>query len=177
MIAPPRPIVQRTRRRGGLSLVEVTFSIVIIGVMMVAALTTLSSVVRTREMDERRMIARTLGEMLMTEIMCTAYEDPDEDPVFGLEPNEVSAVNRNAYDDVDDFDGLDDDPVRWHEGMQIPLRDGWTREVDVKCVSPAGFDMLLPEGWDFGIKRIVVTVKYEDEEFLVLTALRGRTKD
>lgn len=179
MTSPGNPMGPRRGRklRRGLSLVEVTVSIAVIGVMMVAALSTLSSVIGTREMDERRMLARTLGEALMTEILAKDYKDPDEEPTFGLEPNEVSASNRLAYDDVDDYHGLDDDPASQPEGLAMPFRTEWSRSVEVRIISPGDFDATLPVDWDLGVRMIIVTVNYKDEEIYSLTAIKGHTKD
>lgn len=164
--------------RLGLSLIEVTISVVIVSVMMVAALTTVSSVMRARQVGQNGQVARTLAEMLMAEIMSKEYQDPETvGKSFGLETGEAATGNRSLFDDVDDYDGWSASPPQWPDGVVIPSRQDWTRSVDVVCISPGDLNMELPTGWDFGLKRITVTVSYNGEEMVTLMAIRGQTKD
>ncbi len=165
------------RRRRGLTLVEVTVSIAIVGVMMVAALSTVTSVVTARHVTQNKQIARTLAELLMSEILSKAYSDPETTGYsFGLEADETGTGDRQPFDDVDDYDGWTSDTMEWQDGIIFLARDGWERSVQVDCVSPGDFSWVLPSGWDLGVKRIIVTVTYQDEPYAELYALRGDTE-
>ena len=169
---------RRRLARPAITLVELAISVAIVGVMMVASLTTLSTVSMARQVDGDKQLARTLGELLMAEILTKPYQDPAVySPTLGLEDGEPAEGPRNLFDDVDDYHGWSPATLEWVDGVPIPEREGWQRSVEVICVSPADFDMELPEGWDFGIKRITVTVTYNGRELATLTALRGRTED
>ncbi|MBN1347653.1 MAG: type II secretion system protein [Phycisphaerae bacterium] len=160
-----------------MSLIEVTVSVAIVGVMMVAALTTLHGTTTARRVDADRQVARTLVELLMAEIMSKEYQEPNTVTAsLGREDGEAAGGPRKQYDDVDDYNGWAATELRWEDGLQIPNREGWRRTVEVVCVSPADFTCVLPAGWDFGVKRITVKVYYNDNEMASLVCLRGRTK-
>lgn len=173
-----QPNARPGQTRLGLSLIEVTISVVIVAVMMVAALTTVSGVMHARQVSQNRQVARTLAETLMAEIMSKEYQDPDTvGESFGQETGEAATGNRSLFDDVDDYDGWSANPPQWSDGVVVPNRQDWTRSVDVFCTSPADLNMELPNSWDFGLKRITVTVSYGGEEMVTLVAIRGSTKD
>jgi type II secretory pathway pseudopilin PulG len=171
-------LARRARPRGALSLIEVTVCVAVVGVMMTAALSALYGVARTRKSDSDKQIARTLAELLMAEILSKEYQDPLAMAYsLGPESDELETGNRTLFDDVDDYNGWSESTVQWPDGVTIPNRDGWTRSVEVACVSPAAFDQVQPSGWDLGLKRITVHVMYDGNEVYTLTAIRGRTKD
>ena len=166
-IATPRLLMR------GLSLIEVTISIVVVGVMMTAALSTLSSVSLTRYVDANSQVARVLADELMAEILSKEYEDPDLAPgSFGITEGEAATGDRSLFDDVDDYDGWSASPPETSQGVDIPDRSGWTRSVEVVYVSP-----LCPtyeSGADWGAKRVTVTVELNDNEMISLVGLKGR---
>ncbi len=164
--------------RAAVTLVELAVSVAVVGVMMVASLTTLSTVSMGRQVDNDKQLARTLGELLMAEILAKSYQDPAVHSMsFGLEDGEPPEGPRSLFDDVDDYDGWSPAAMEWVDGVPIPGRDGWQRSVEVICVSPTDLGTKLPQGWDFGIKRITVTVTCSGRELATLVALRGRTED
>ncbi len=164
--------------RRGVTFVELACSIVIVGVMMVGALATVRSVAYSRHLDADRQLARTLAEMFMAEIMSKEYADPNVVGYsLGPESNEQATGNRSLFDDVDDFNGWSSTPPEWPDGIDILDRQNWTESAEVVCTSPADFSMTLPSGWDFGVKRVTVTISYNGTELARLVAVRGRTKD
>jgi hypothetical protein len=105
----------------------------------------------------------------MTEILQHSYEDPDGSPVFGPEAGETGGT-RAAYDDVDDYDGWTATPPQQRDGTAIPKGAGWTREVAVDWVQSN--NLTLGSMTDTGVKRITVTVKYNDLVAASLVAVR-----
>ncbi len=86
-------------------------SIVIVGVMVVAALTTLGGSSQSQRVRASRLLGPALAQQLMSEILQTRYQEPDEAPVLGRESGE-SAGSRAAYDDVDDYDWWAESPLK-----------------------------------------------------------------
>lgn len=146
----------RTRRRArrGVTIVEAAISILIVGLMMVAALNTVaaSGIRQYRAADKAR--ARFLAQDLMAEILMQAYIDP-EDSTLALGPN-PGELTRAQFDDVDDYDGLEEKPPRNRDGTPIAGLDEWERRVEVRWVNPTatGSSSALPTG----VKRITVRV-------------------
>jgi len=156
-----------------LSLVEVVISIVIIGVMMVAALRTVAGVALGRRLDGDRYVGRMLGEQLMAEILSKAYQDPcSSESSLGPGGDEQATGNRSLFDDVDDYAGWTESPPADPNGVAI-REPNWQRSVQVVWVNP--FDFNDVRDLETGVKRITVTVRRDGAEVALLVALRGRT--
>lgn len=154
-----------------LSMVEAVISIVIVGVMLVAAL----NAVGGSMMTQKKMSDHTLGEFLaqdlMSEILSQAYEDPDLPPgSFGTGAAEAATGNRSLYDDVDDYHNWSSSPPQKKDGSVIPGMTNWRRKVRVAWVSSDNYDSSSLS--DTGFKRIVVTVRYDGGKAASLTAIR-----
>jgi prepilin-type N-terminal cleavage/methylation domain-containing protein len=169
-----RCIVAPRRFPRGLSLIEVTLSIVVVGVMMTAALSTLSSVSLTRHVDANAQIARSLADQLMAEILSKEYEDPGLAPgSFGISDDEAATGDRSLFDDVDDYDGWSASPPETADGVAIADRSEWARSVEVEYVSPVSPTSVT--GGDSGAKRITVKVSLNGNEVFSLVGVKGRT--
>jgi len=89
--------------------------------------------------------------------------------LLGLETGEL-LTDRTTFDDVDDFDGYAESPLRDADGDAISGFTGWERRVDVDLVKPDAPDSVrLSDG---GAKRIVVTVHRGDLEVARVRAVR-----
>lgn len=166
---PARRPALRTRR--GLSLVEAVISIVIVAVMLVAALNTLGSAARGRQVQAARSRGPALAEQLMAEIVTMRYEDPDGHVRFGPEHGEKKHSRVN-FDDVDDYADYSSSPPETKGGSELPDLDGWRRSVVVEYVDPA--DPTRTVGDDRGLKRITVTATDPQGRRSELVAMRGR---
>ena len=165
--------MRRTHRtERGFTLIESVISIVIVGVMLVAALNTLGATARARQVQANRGGGLGLARDLMTEILAARYEEPVDPPVFGRETSE-SANARGNWDDVDDYDGWSRSPPKSKNGPPVPDAAGWQRQVTVTYADPA---TLAPTGQvvDTGLKLITVTATAPNGEQTVLTGLRSR---
>ncbi len=145
-------------------------STLIVGLMTVAALDGLGSATRSSELAGDRGIAKGLADDLMAEILSTAYSDPDGSAVFGLETGETAP--RANFDDVDDFNGWNQQPPKTADGTTIADRANYRRRVTVERVVPTN-PTQATAGTDQGAKRIHVTVECDGvvlaDEYAVVT--------
>lgn len=156
--------------RRALTLVEAVVSIAIIGVMLVAALNTVGASQTTQKKMGDRNRAMLLAQDLMSEIFQQSYIEPDEpDGLIGPEAEENS-LKRDLFDDVDDYDGWSASPPEQKDGTALSDFDGWRRSVAVDWVNPA--NAAEEQGADTGVKRITVSVTFDDLPLATLVALR-----
>ena len=153
----------------GFTLVEAVMSILIVGLMLVAALNTVGASKVTQARNAEQAIGPMLAHDLMSEILSQAYEEPIDSVGFGLESGETS-WSRDAYDDVDDYNGWVTSPPEDKSNVDIPDLTGWSREVSVAWASSV--DPMTTSGTATGIKRITVTVKHQGRTVTTLYALR-----
>lgn len=157
--------------RRGVSLMEVTLSTLIVGLLMVAALKSFGQVTSRRNESSDEVRARHLCRQMLAEVLATAYEEPVDTPTFGLEPGETTA-KRDNYDDVDDFNGWWVAPPSDELRIALPGFSGaWDRQVTVDLVTAA--DPSVVAGSDEGVKRIKVTVRKNGNIVAEMVALRS----
>lgn len=157
------------RCRGGIALVEVAVSILVIGLMAAAAVRAVAAARLVDYTAQQRARGRMLADGLIWEIMTKAYQDPSL-PTVLLGP-EVGETARSQYDDVDDYNGLVESPPQNKDGTTIPNLTNWARSVLVEWVDPANVtgSASLTET---GCKRITVTVKFRSGTMATATAVR-----
>ena len=159
--------------RRAFSLVEVTLSVLIVGGMLVAALTTVGASRTSQFSIAERSRGLLLAELLMAEILQQPYQDGDfASPALGPEPAEGLAASRAAFDDVDDYNGWSASPPRNKDGTAIDWAERHERAVTVAWVNPAN----PAETWGglSGVKRITVLVRRGGRRVGQLVALRTR---
>ena len=165
---------QRTSRRA-LTLLEVVVATLIVGIMIVVALNALGAVTRSSQSFGNRAIALGLAEDLMAEILQAAYNDPDDEPVFGREGSE-SASPRAQFDDVDDYLNWNRQPPQARDGTPLADRNDWRRRVTVERVAANNPTQVGSSSTETGVKRIHVFVEYRDEVLIELVAVRADTQ-
>lgn len=141
--------------RTGLSLIEVSISTLIVGLLLVAALKSSGQTLRSRAAASVPLRGEMLARELMTEILDGVYEDVTA-PAFGPEAGEMTG-NRSLFDDVDDWHGWSASPPCQKDGTEIIGFTEWQRDIAVQLVditSPA-----TVSATDQGIKRVTVTVR------------------
>lgn len=163
----PKPSV---KRRPALSLIEVIVSMILVGLLLVAAMRSVGGVFRTWSISQNLHGGTGLAQQLMTEILQQGYSDPDGSASWGPEAPESSAV-RSAWDDIDDYDGWSSVPQS-KDGTSLPGYEGWTRAVSVAYAGLADPTQLSLS--DEGLKRITVTVTDPGGRQSVLIAYRSR---
>lgn len=148
--------IGRPKRTRALSLVESAVSIVLVGVVVVAALNTVGSTKSTEAKVTNGQQGMLAAEELLNEIMQKDYADQTSGAnSFGLEVGENSG-NRRYFDDVDDYDGLVEDPPKEPDGTDIDSLKNWRQIVDVSWVALNNLE--TPVGSNQGYKRIEVAL-------------------
>ena len=151
-----RPNRRQRRLRRGLSLIEVSISTLLVGLVLVGSMRTLGHVLRSRGTTSIECRADALAAELLTEILDEAYEDAGGSPVFGRESGE-SGGDRVDFDDVDDYHGWSSTPPEDRSGIALPNSTNWQRDVTVEFVEPNSPSTV--SGTDQGLKRVTVTVR------------------
>lgn len=156
------------------SMVEVAISVVIVAGMTVAALNTVGASKSAQKTTSSRKIGSLLAHQLMTEILTKDYEDPDGVVIFGSELPEVEG-GRLGFDDVDDYHMWSESPPENKDGSTIPDLDGFARQVSVAFVN--SFNLSSTSITETGVKRIAVTITYNNAQVASLTAIRTKARD
>lgn len=176
MTAALRSHRQHARCRGrAFSLVEALVAIVTVGVVVVAALAAAGGAKAGYEHLQERARADLSAQQLLAEILPLAYADPDGSAALGLDAGEATAPNRLTLDDVDDYNGLADDPPQGRDGVPISGFSGWRRVVTV-----AWLDRATPEDRVFsesGVKRITVAIVKDGQTLATHVGLRSARED
>lgn len=155
-------------RTPGFTLVEAVISIVLVGVLLVAAINTLGATAVSKRNIEHQALGYTLAADLMAEILNQAYEEPVDNVAFGREAGE-SGGSRVDWDDVDDYGGWSATPPETKDEEPLDGYDQWTRSVVVAFVDPASLNDL---GGNTGVKRITVTASFNGVPAAELVAIR-----
>jgi MSHA pilin protein MshD len=168
-------IASRRTHRHGLSLVEVSFSTLLVGLVLLTALKSTGAVFQGRVSIADEADAVGLAQELISEIMAQDYEDPTEDPpVFGPDTGETTVPNsRQDFDDVDDYNGWSSSPPR-NKGSATTRTEftGYQRSVAIVYVDPDS--PATTSGTDKDLKRITVTVTPPIGDPAILVAFRSR---
>lgn len=157
----------------GASLLEVMSAIVMLSIT-IPPLLGLFTQVAGRSVDQIYQDAAVVyAEALMEEIVSKKFEDPQlGQGSFGKEEK-----SRLLFDDVDDFDGLENSPPIHLDGSKLNDLSGFTRSVVVENVSALAPDAVggVKDG-STNLKRIQVTVKWSGGRGgeLWLSTLRSR---
>jgi PKD repeat protein len=150
--------------------VEIVISILIIGVLMVAALSTVGMVERRQSYTANTVLAKHLASDLMQEILQQAFQEPILTPIFGPEPGE-STGTRSKFDDVDDYLGWSESPPSDKSGVPYVGFTGWTRSVNVQWADPV---TLAPTtAANTGLKLVTVTVAFQGQTLATLVGYRS----
>lgn len=159
----------------GFTLVEATVSIVVIGVMLVAAVAAVGASRRTSQGNYDRLRGRQLAQMLLSEIVPLAYKDPAATNTTppGLDSGE-SHTSRTGLDDVDDYHNLSQSPPADRSGVALPNSAAWSWQVRVSWVTEA--DLGLTSTNETGLKRIEVTVKKNGRTVATSAAIRSEAR-
>ncbi len=157
--------------RRGFSLIEATFSVVLVAVMFAAVMTTVGAARVVRYKTDGRSRGSTLAHDLMAEILQVPYEEPDGPASLGRDNGEAGG-NRTDFDDIDDYDGWTSSPPELKGGTPLSLPAGWSRSVEVSWI--VATNLALTSGTETNAKRIIVTVKHKNVTMAQVTAIRTR---
>ena len=165
----PSPPTGVPARRRGFTLVEAVISVLIVGTMLVAALSAVGAGRKAQSSAGQTSRGLALAESMMAEILQRPYQDPDAPGALGAEAGEATAT-RLDFDDVDDYAGWSASPPTNRDGSPIPWAQGYTRRVAVEWVQVA--DPQAVSAAETGLKRIKVVVEHKDRPVAELIAFR-----
>jgi MSHA pilin protein MshD len=165
-----------TRPSSAFTLVEAVICTLIVGVMLVGAISTIGASRRSQQGLSDRAAARLLAADLLAEILTKAYAEPDGANSIGPDAGEQSQ-SRATFDDVDDFHNYEETPPKDLAAAVIPGSEKWSRRVRVEHVNSDNPDQtsLTPTG----LKRITVTVTItrDGEPLAQRSAIRAQAAD
>jgi type II secretory pathway pseudopilin PulG len=161
----------RGPRGRALTLIEATVSVLVVGVMLVAALNTVGLTRTSESRLVERAHALRLAQDLMAEILLQAYADPIGGlGSFGPGSSEAATGNRSLFNDVDDYHGWSATPPQQRDGTPLTEYTGFTRRVSVDWFNPANLSLKVAS--ESGVKRITVTVEQAGRVVVQLHAFR-----
>ncbi|MCA9279326.1 MAG: hypothetical protein H6815_08495 [Phycisphaeraceae bacterium] len=152
------------------TIVEVVMSLLIVSLVLLAGLRTAAATGSEARIRRERDIGRLLADQLLAEIMALPSEDPNETPVFGMELDETGTSRRDVLDDIDDYNGWTESPVRAADGTIIAQYSQWRRDVEVDWISTI-VPIAVPT--DTRLKGVTVTVYAPSGKSYTRTALRS----
>ena len=166
--------VRATRQRQGLTMVEVAACTVLVALVLAAALQTAGAAKVTQTRAADLVLAQTLGQAMLAEVMHKPFLDPETvDPKnpgpAGVEVGEDS-TKKTTFDDVDDFAKWIEAPPQDSSGAALLGREDWRREVTVQWVDPDDLTTVRTTATD--AKKVTVNVLRGGRRLSTLTAVR-----
>lgn len=159
-------------RRAGITLVEVTISTLLVGVLVVASLQSVSNISRTWTTSNQVQDGRALAQDLMREILAQNYTDPSDTLRNSWGP-ESGETNRTQFDDIDDYAGWTESPVKDVAGAALTGYTGWSRSVAVDKLNYSNYTKVNSNVADTGLRCVAVTVTSPTGKTTVLKAFRS----
>ncbi|MGD9689891.1 MAG: hypothetical protein AB7K52_09600 [Phycisphaerales bacterium] len=160
-------------RRRGMSLVEAALAMLMLSVIAVAGARTVATARAADQLAVDREQARQLAESMLARVMLLSYEDPTPG-LLGLDLGETLGLE-SSYDDLDDYHGHVENPVKDSAGAAIAGLSAWSREVRVTWVKPD--DLTATRASETGVKRVLVIVKKSGRKILEANAYRSKSRD
>lgn len=136
----------------GVTLIELIVSMVIIAISLTGVLLVFTTTVRHSGDPMQLHQAVAIGEAYLEEILLREYLDPDTGTVCP-----ASEAGRSLYDNVCDYDGLNDNGARDQTGAAIPGLGSYRIQVNVdQAATLSGTSATL--GGSGSVLRVDVTV-------------------
>ncbi len=110
--------------QSGVTLVELILSMVVISIALTGVFTVMNLTVRHSADPIIQHQAVAIAESYLEEVLLKSYDDPD-----GVD----GEVSRDLYDDVDDYDGLNDNGVKDLLGNSVAILSSYTVTVSVSA--------------------------------------------
>lgn len=155
----------------GMTLVEMVISIVLMSIAITAVLSAFSSSMGRSSDSLWKNKSLKLAQLYLDEILSKKYDS--NTPLGGIPaPASVNCNvpagggNRALFDDVDDFNGIDDNPPRLVSGV-LANYTGYRVQVTVSC---AGTEVGVAAN---NAKRITVTITPPNQSPMPFSVYRG----
>ena len=161
----------------GFTLVEAALSTVVLSVMTIASMNLVAGAVKTRTLVSNQSGAMLLATQLVEEIAALPYAEPSGgSTTLGVDAGErQDQPTRASLDDIDDYNGFIDSPLRDRMGTSVSADVSIRRTVVVEYLNP--IDPQLTSVTDQGLKRITVTVTKSGKPVGTARAVRARSVD
>lgn len=161
------------KSRRGISLVEVTISMVIVSMTSLAVIQMFGVTAKTRALSSDRIRGLHLAAELLAEIKAQHWADPDSGiESFGVRMDEYDGKSRTRYNDIDDYDGWKQSPPLQSDGSEVPGFSGWERSVTVEYAT-LDINAIVTGGTFERGKLITVTVSRGGRPIAELSAFRS----
>ena len=145
------------QRNSGFSLVETSISTLLVGLLLVASTNTVGMSVRTQQLTAYMVTASALADSLMSEILASSYMEPGATYSFITRESGESGGSKANYDDVDDYDGWQEQPPQYRDGSSLPNLSSWKRKVLVEFVAIAN-GSVTTSIFETNLKRITIEI-------------------
>jgi MSHA pilin protein MshD len=152
----------------GVTLIELVISTLIVAVVVSGVLAALFAVLRGSANPMLEEQAAAVGRAYLEEIALRSYYDPQSGAGGGACP--AKEASRALYDNVCDYDGLDDMGARDQNGNAIGGLSGYRVTVGVDAAGAQLNDLSGPAS----VLRIDVRVRNGSQVDLVLSGYRAR---
>ena len=169
-MSPSPPFNCRSRKHErGFSLIEMVISITVVSISLTGTMMVMDSTLRGSADPMLRHQSVVIGETYLEEILLQSFIDPDLDPVSGAVCPAAEA-SRDLYDNICDYDNLNDVGATDQNGNAITGLDGYTITVSVDTA--ASLNTLSGSS---EVLRIDVSVAHPSLATIVLSAYRTKT--
>ncbi len=138
-------------------MVEVSISTLLVGVLVVASLQSVANIGRTWTTTNLVLDGQGLAQELIREILAQNYTDPSDPGATTWGP-ESGETTRATFDDLDDYIGWNESPVKNAAGTALTGYTGWSRSVVVQKLNKSDYSVLGNGAADQGLRAITVTV-------------------
>jgi type II secretory pathway pseudopilin PulG len=167
-------------RRPAFSMIETVLSIILVGGLFIASLSTAGAAAAARRTQTNRNEGLLLAQDMMAEVLQQGYEEPNTVTVLGINVTSLLGLDagellggssRANYDDVDDYNGWSGAP-QTKQGTSIAWAGAYAISVEVVPVEldkPRKSTTL-----ETGVKRVTVVVKRGSKEVARLVAYRSK---
>ena len=141
------------RDKRGVTLIDLILVMVIVAIAIPPILGLLIQVVRGNTFGVTVSHSNSLASTLLDEIRSKQWDQTDPTPSVTLGPD---AETRTTYNDVDDFDGLDESPPQDSLGNPLAGFNGYRQQVSVCYVTNTDLNTCV--GGPTIYKKVTVTV-------------------
>ncbi len=158
------------RRRAGFSLAETSICTLLVGMLLVAATNSVGASILTQSKTANLVKASSLADSLMSELLALPYMEPGAtSSAITRESGESGGLKEN-YDDLDDFDGWQEQPPRYRDGSVMPNLSNWRRLVSIQWITIVG-GIVSQSNAESNIKQINIEVQQNGTTIVTRQAL------
>lgn len=130
---PARRAALSARRCGGVTLIELVVAILVVAIALSGTMLLVDTTTRRSADPMLERQAVSIAEAYLEEIALKDFIDPDTGTLCP-----APEASRSLYDNVCDYDGLDDDGARDQSGNAITGLDDYRIEIDVDTTANLG---------------------------------------